>query len=111
MDTPAIIGITALVVVSGAVPFVRVLRGSKLKPAIGTGWALFVLFSFLFSFVGPIAARQISRELADTVSRGVPEGGAVIGFICFGWLYAAVIVGLAWLIRFIFLRLRGAPTQ
>lgn len=80
---------------AGAIPFMRIIRGGRITSAFFMCWGLLVFWTAFFSLGLPIIAGGFSREVAQSVSRWMPEGRAVVAMLFFGWYYAGITVLLA----------------
>lgn len=101
----------APVLLAGVFPFLRVLRGGRLRGAFVMCWGLLILWFFVFSMVIPLVAFQIDRDFGRTVSNWVPEGPGVVAMAFFGWLYAGITVLFALLVRRVFRSPKSCVSQ
>jgi hypothetical protein len=85
------------IIIAGMLPFVRVVKGSSPLRWFFLCWMFLVMTIAVFSLGLPLAFGSFSREAGNEVSRWVPEGPSVILTIFFGWFYAGIIVGFAYI--------------
>jgi hypothetical protein len=85
----------APLLLAGAWPFRKVLRGALSGRWFLVCWAMLVGWMVVFSFIVPAVASMIDRGFGKVVSMWVPEGPAVIVMLFCGWFYAGLVVGLA----------------
>ncbi len=86
-------------VLSGIIPFVRVLRGRSLGKSFLLCWALLVLSFFLFTFCFPVAVSCVDPNIGIEVFKLTPDTTTVGVSLFMGWFWAAIVVLPAWGIR------------
>ena len=92
----------APVILAAIFPFLRVLSGKSVWWAFALCWVSLIAWEFAFALIIPLAINAIDRDLGREIFLDwAPEGPCVVAMTFFGWLYAAITVFLAMLVRWI----------
>jgi hypothetical protein len=89
----------APLILAGAIPFQRVLRGGGIGRWFLICWISLIAWTFVFSLIIPAIVLQIDHDLKREISGWFPDGTVVAAMLFFGWFYAGITVCLALLVK------------